>query len=345
MAVEMRAARATGPRQIELRTRTRPEPAAGDVVVRVRACGICGSDLHVYSGAFPTPPFCPGHEISGEVAAVGAGGGPLRAGDRVAVEPLLRCQRCWACAVGDYQLCRELRILGTMADGGFADFVRVPAYAVFPLPAGLPFEVGALTEPLAVCVHAMRLADVRAGDRVAVLGAGTIGILSVLAARAAGAADVLVTARHPHQAAAARRLGAAEVFGADPAGVGRLMASAEERPVDVVVETVGGEAETLLDAMRIVRKGGRIGVLGIFTTTVRLDPLLLVLKEPRIVGSLTYGRAGARADFDVALDILRREAAAVATLVTHRFPLEEIAPAFATAADKTTGAVKVTLMP
>jgi threonine dehydrogenase-like Zn-dependent dehydrogenase len=186
---------------------------------------------------------------------------------------------------------------------------------------------------------------VRAGDRVAVLGAGTIGLLSLLAARAAGAAEVFVTARHPQQAAAAHRLGATEVFAADAEGIGALTERAATEPVDAVIETVGGEAETLREAMRVVRKGGHIGVLGIFTHMVQVDPFLLVLKEPRIVGSLTYGRRGARADFDVALDILGREAAGVAPLVTHRFALEEIGPAFATAADKTTGAIKVTLVP
>jgi 2-desacetyl-2-hydroxyethyl bacteriochlorophyllide A dehydrogenase len=320
-------------------------PEAGEVLVRVRACGICGSDLHFYAGELPTPMKCPGHEISGEIAAVGADVGTLVAGDRVAIEPLLRCGRCWACVVGDYQLCDHLSILGTSVDGGFADFLCVPAYAAFQLPDDLDFAVGALTEPLAVGVHGIRLADVRMGDRVVVLGAGTIGLLVILAARAAGTSEVLITARHPQQAATARALGATEVFTADDAGVDDLVQLNHERPVDAVIETVGGHADTLNDALRIVRKGGRIAVLGFFTTPPQLNPIFLILKEPRIIGSLTYGRSGPRTDFDVALDILRREAGSARALITHRFGLDDIAAAFETAADKKSGAVKVTVMP
>jgi 2-desacetyl-2-hydroxyethyl bacteriochlorophyllide A dehydrogenase len=341
----MRSARATGPGKIEMQTVQHPAPDAGEVVVKVRACGICGSDLHFYGGTFPIPHCCPGHEISGEVADVGSTVTGVTAGDRVAVEPIVRCERCWACAVGDYQLCEHFRILGTTDDGGFADFVRAPAYATFQLPAGLDFDVGALTEPLAVGVHGVRLGGLQVGDRVAVLGAGTIGLLAILAACAAGAAEVVVTARHQHQATAARALGASAVFAPDGEGMAELAQYAADRPIDLVIETVGGHADTLLDAMRLVRKGGRIVVLGLFTKPPAVDPLLLVVKEPRIVGSLTYGRTGPRADFDIALDILGNNQALARTLITHRMGLDALPEAFATAADKSSGAIKVTVLP
>ena len=340
----MRAAFCLEPRKTELREIPDPKPASGEVVVRVHNCGICGSDLHFFSGQFPPPPVCPGHEIAGEVAEVGPGVGNVRAGDLVVVEPLVTCRQCNFCLSGNYQLCPELRVLGNMVHGGFADYVRVPASAVFPLPAKLDMAVAALAEPLAVAVHGLRLVPVCAGDRVAVLGAGTIGLMSVAAARASGASEVWVTARYAHQAEAARRLGATRVFTGSAAYV-ELADAGSQRPPDVVVETVGGQADTLEQALPLVRRGGTVVVLGLFTSMPALNGILLVIKEIRIVGSMTYGRTIAGADFERALDILSRRAQDFASIVTHRYPLEQIQAAFSTAADKHSGAIKVSVSP
>lgn len=340
----MRAAFCLEPRKTELREIPDPKPARGEVVVRVHNCGICGSDLHFFSGQFPPPPVCPGHEIAGEVAEVGPGVGNVRAGDLVVVEPLVTCRQCNFCLSGNYQLCPELRVLGNMVHGGFADYVRVPASAVFPLPAKLDMAVAALTEPLAVAVHGLRLAPVCAGDRVAVLGAGTIGLMSVAAARASGASEVWVTARYAHQAEAARRLGATRVFTGSAAYV-ELAEAGSQRPPDVVVETVGGQADTLEQGLPLVRRGGTVVVLGLFTSMPALNGILLVIKEIRIVGSMTYGRTIAGADFERALDILSQRAQDFASIVTHRYPLEQIQAAFSTAADKHSGAIKVSVSP
>jgi len=340
----MHAAFCTAPGILEVRDVPRPEPGPGEVIVKVRSCGICGSDLHWFCGGFPPPPICPGHEISGEVADVGEGVSRVRPGDRVAVEPLVVCRDCWACRTGDYQLCRTLRIAGTMVDGGFAEYLRMPAYALFHLPAAVDFEVGALAEPLAVCTHAMRLANVRLGDRVLVLGAGTIGLLSVAAARAAGATEVWITARHPQQRTAAERLGATRVFGG-PTATADLSAAVDGTPVDVVVETVGGTGDTLNDAVTAVRRGGTVAVLGVFTSTPALNALMLVVREVRLVGSLTYGRLGPRADFDVALQLLAEQPERFRRLITHRVGLGDITAGFKTAADKQSGSIKVAVQP
>jgi 2-desacetyl-2-hydroxyethyl bacteriochlorophyllide A dehydrogenase len=340
----MHAAFCNEPGQLELREVDRPTAANGHVVVKVRSCGICGSDLHFFHGRFPPPPVCPGHEISGEVTDVGANAGDLRPGDRVAVEPLVVCRECAYCRTGDYQLCGDFRLIGTMLDGGFAQYLRVPAYALFHLPAGVDYEVGALTEPLAVAVHAARLANVRLGDRVLVLGAGTIGLLSVAAARAAGASEVWVTARRPQQYAAAEALGAARIFTGPDADTA-VSGAAHAQPVDVVIETVGGTADTINDAIHLVRPAGTVAVLGVFTTMPTCDALSLVVKEVRLVGSLTYGRPGPRADFDVALQLLADQPDRFRRLITHRFPLTEINRGFAIAADKETGSIKVAIQP
>ena len=325
----------------ELRERSQPRPEPGDAVVRVHSCGICGSDLHFFQGNFPPPPACPGHEISGEVADVGAAAGGLRPGDRVAVEPLVVCRECWACRTGEHQLCRHLRILGTMLDGGMAEYVRVPAYALFPLPPQVDYEVGALAEPLAVAVHALRLANLRLGQRVLILGAGTIGLLAVAAAQAAGA-EVWITARHAHQGTAAAALGAARVFnGRDDAEP--LSTQAHTHPIDIVVETVGGSADTISDAIHLVRPGGCIAVLGVFTSAPALNALALIAKEVRLVGSLTYSRPGPRAEFDIALGMLADQPERFRRLITHRFPLAAITRGFETATDKRTGSIKVAI--
>lgn len=340
----MRAAFCSEPGRLELRDVPQPVPGQGEVLLRVRNCGVCGSDLHWYHGGFPIPPVCPGHEISAEVAEVGASVHGLRPGDRVAVEPLIVCRECSYCLTGNYQLCRKFRLLGTMVDGGFAESLVMPAYALYRLPAELDWELGALSEPMAVCVHAVRLGEVRLGARVLVLGAGTIGLLSAVAARAAGAAEVLVTARHPHQHAAVEALGALP-FAATAEGLAALAEYAREQPIDVVLETVGGTADTLDEAVQLVRPGGVVSVLGVFSGPVACSGLLLVVKEVRIVGSLTYGRAGGRADFAVAVELVASHRDRLRALITHRFPLARIADAFAIAGDKKSGAIKVTIAP
>lgn len=328
----------------ELRDIARPVPGTGEVLIRVRSCGICGSDLHFFQGGVPPPRVCPGHEMSGEVAAVGPGGEAFRPGDRVTIEPLVVCQRCAYCRTGNYQLCTRLRLVGTLLNGGFAEYVCMPAYTLFKLPGEVDYALGALAEPLAVALHAIRLARVRLGNRVLVLGAGTIGLLAVAAARSAGAAEIWTTARHPHQAHAAQSLGATQVFTGSDASTA-VSAAAMEFPIDVVVETVGGTADTINQALHLVRPGGTVAVIGIFTAASALDALCLVVKEIRVIGSLTYGRAGRYADFDLALQLLAAEPERFHQLLTHTVPLSAITRGFEIASTKRGGAIKVVVQP
>jgi 2-desacetyl-2-hydroxyethyl bacteriochlorophyllide A dehydrogenase len=218
-----------------------------------------------------------------------------------------------------------------------AEYVPVPAYGLYRLPDNVDFEVGALAEPLAVAVHGLHLVDLTIGEKVLVMGSGTIGLLAVMAARAAGAGEILATYRHEHQGQAALAAGATQVL--KDGETGRLEA------VDVVVETVGGTAPTLSQALGIVRPGGRVSVLGVFTQPAQINALGLMLKEVRIVGGITYCRHGMHSDFDVALRILAAEPERARTLITHRFPLVEAAEAFRTASDKSSGCLKVQITP
>jgi 2-desacetyl-2-hydroxyethyl bacteriochlorophyllide A dehydrogenase len=340
----MKAAVFAGPRKFEVQEVEQPQPGPGEALVRMRNVGICGSDLHFFRGEFPLPPgFILGHECAGEVAAVGDGVTGLAPGDRVALELFNVCLTCAHCRSGNYQHCATRKASGLNAPGGLREFITVPAYTMYKLPDEIDFELGALLEPLTVNVHGLRLVDLRFGDRVAVLGAGTIGLTGIVAARAMGATWIGVTARHPHQKEMALALGADEVFDATDEGVAQL--AKVSQGADVVVETVGGHGDTLAQAVSVVGIGGRISVLGAFTQPVQLHPIMFFLKEMKIVGSNCYGRGGRRSDYELSIEIMRRNADALRKLITHRFPLDAIAEAYATADDKSSGAIKVTITP
>jgi (R,R)-butanediol dehydrogenase/meso-butanediol dehydrogenase/diacetyl reductase/L-iditol 2-dehydrogenase len=281
---------------------------------------------------------CPGHEISGVVEDVGREVTGWSEGERVTIEPIVRCGTCEHCRRGDYHLCSPFRFHGVTLPGGMATSLVVPSYTLFRLPAAVDFELGALTEPMAVTVHALRLAGVGKGSSVLVLGAGTIGQLAAVAAGHLGADFVAITARHAQQKEAARRLGCDQVL--DPDSVHDV-----ERAPGCVIETVGGEATTVDDAVKVVAPAGSVIVVGLFDRAPAFNPLLLLLKEVRVVGSLVYNRRDEEADFDTALEILVRRGPELRHLITHVFPLREAQRAFETAADKKSGAVKVMLDP
>jgi len=336
----MKQAVITGPRAIEVRDVDRPAPSPGEVLIRVRNVGVCGSDLHFYRGEFPVPQGSVlGHECAGEVAELGEGVSGFAPGDRVALELFVVCLTCEQCRSGNYHLCPSRKGHGINMPGGLREYMTVPVYALYRLPEEIDFELGALCEPLAVAVHGLRLVDLRFGERVGVLGAGTIGLMAIAAAKAMGATYVAATARHPHQKAMAEALGADAVFGDDPGSIGKLAAATGG--ADVVVETVGGHASTLADAFTVVGLGGRISVLGAFTQPVQLHPIMFFIKEPKVVGANCYGRPGRHSDYELAIEIMRRNAESLRRCITHRFPLAEIERAYATADDKSSGAIKV----
>jgi 2-desacetyl-2-hydroxyethyl bacteriochlorophyllide A dehydrogenase len=342
MTATMRAAFCRGPGTMVLDEVARPTPGPDDVVVAVRSCGICGTDLHWYHDTMMIPAVCPGHEIAGEVAEVGSAVRSLRAGDRVALEGIASCGACRSCVAGNYHLCPSIGVVGITIPGGFAERVRIPARHCFRIPHDVDFPTAALSEPLAVAVHGVRIAALSVGQRVIVLGAGTIGLAAVIAARAGGAGEILVTARRPQQRAAALALGADRVF--DDVDESALRDAAQDSPVDLVLETVGGAADTLETAVAVCRPGGTICVLGVYTKPIVFPSIFMIAKELRLQGSMVYNRAGARADFEIVEELLARRGKQIGeTLVTHRFPLAEIAAAFRTADDKGTGSIKVSV--
>ena len=337
----MKAAEFAGPGRLTLSECDSQDPRPGWVRLGVTAVGVCGSDLNVLQGLLmPNEGIRPGHEVAGVVEAVGDGV-TVERGSTVTVEPLLTCGSCSHCDTGFTNRCASLRAFGLTAPGGMAEFLNVPASCVHLLPADLDRNVAALSEPLAVSFRGVRRGEVGVGSRVAVLGCGTIGLLAVLVARDAGASEIFATARYPRQAELARTLGATQVF----TTAAELLTAVGDQLIDVVIESVGGAADTLTEAMSIARPGARIAVLGAFGGTPPIPAVTLMARELTLVGSMCYAHDRRVGDFDLALETLLRHRDVLSELITHRFSLDQVSHAFAAAADKKAGAIKVHIMP
>jgi len=314
-----------------------PGPLApGWVRLRVEACGICGSDLHFWHGQLRRSlGTSPGHELAGVVID-----GPRGLPDvRYAVSPNVSCGACTFCRSGRTNLCSAGGPgLGLGRHGGLAEVVDAPLVNLAPVPDGVGAIAASLTEPLAVTVRGVGLARVEPDSHVLVLGAGTIGLCAALVARDRAAA-VAITARHPHQRAAAERLGVTVLAEAEAIAWGK-----EHRP-DVVIESVGGGADTLSDAIRVVGRGGRIVILGSFNEPKTVDLSRLMMKEVALLGSFCYGGGDRESELATAARLTGRWPTELAGITTHQFALDDVAAAFGTADDKSTGAIKVTLTP
>ncbi len=292
-----------------------PEPSGDGVLVHVRSAGICGSDLHKMG----TRPF--GMAIGHEFAGV------LDDGTPVAVQPAVACGTCRPCRAGRDHLCDAVTAFyGVECDGGMAERVRVDPTALVRLPPEADPGVGALVEPLAVVVHGLHRLDDLGGQRVLVVGGGSIGLLAAAAAIDAEA-DVDLVARHPAQSAAGRALGA------------RLQVRPE---YDVVIDAAGTQS-ALDQAVQVVRRGGVILELAMFWDPVTLSPELL-RREITLVPSMLFGHHHGEREFDAAAALLARTPALGECVITHRFPLARAADAFRVASDRRAGAIKVHLV-
>jgi len=337
----MKAAVFTEAGSISVKERDLPEPGPGWVRIGVTAGGICGSDLHLMHAALGDPTGTqPGHEVAGIVDAAGDGT-TIETGTHVAVEPILGCGSCHHCHVGRANLCVDTRLFGWALPGGLAEYLCVPESLLHRLPADLNRSSACLSEPMAVCVRGARVGRITIGDRVAIIGAGSIGLLSILTARQAGASEVLITARHPHQQELARALGADRVFDSAES----LLAEIGDQHADVVVETVGGTSTTLTEAVQIARTGGRISMLGLFQDSPAIPGMMFFVKELTLAASNCYSRESEQGDFQLGVELATRHADLIRPMVTHTFALDEVATAFATADDKSTRSIKVQIQP
>ena len=322
---------------------SRPVPGPGDALIRVRAAGICGSDLLDHKNR-TTPDRVPtGHEVAGEIFEVGQQVDRGRIGERVAIEGPdtgLACLKCWYCRMGQYFHCRDK---AAWEGGGFAEYTKQGMAGCYPVPDNMSWEEAALVEPFSVAIHSVRRAEMSGGETVVVLGAGTIGLCAVAAARALGAGKVFVTARHAQQAEMARRLGADEAVSPEGDTLWETVAGATDgRGADLTLETVGGRSdEVLKQAVQATRPQGRIATMGNFYVPVTLDWMEALMKEISIIWSGVYGIIDGRHDYEVAIDLMASGRVALKQLVTHKFPLQEIQKGFDASDDKASGAIKV----
>lgn len=333
----MKAARLHGPRDLRIERSSIPSAAPHEVLVRVGVAGLCGTDHRIWTGDRPVAyPRVMGHEFVGRVEAVGEGVTRVGVGDRVAVEPNYSCGTCPLCREGNRNLCLSRTAIGIDVDGCLAELVRVPARCCWPAPAQAADEDLMLTEPLAVVVRAVARSGARAGETAAVVGGGTLGLLALQVLRAHGA-RVLCIGRSGRRFELARQLGAEAVHATSQ---GPLRPVAERfsgrEGVDCVVETAG-TPEAVNHALDLVRPGGRIVLTGLPHEATPVTFFSVVRREVTISGSMIY-----QDEFAEAMRLVAAGQVRTAPLITHRFPLDEIARAFAVHEEPT--AIKVAVV-
>lgn len=329
----------------EIQERPEPSPKPGEVLVEVQVAGICGSDIHIAQGEFNDwlrPPVIIGHEFSGVVAELGAGVHDIGPGVRVTAETSYSvCGHCLYCQSGNYNLCSQRQVLGYHVDGAFTRYVRVPRERLYPLPAGVDFAAGALTEPLSCAVHAVsEQTGISAGDLVVVFGPGTIGLLTAQVAKAEGGRVMVVgTAGDEKRLALASSLGVDWAVRADADDVAaQVLELSDGLGADVVIECSGAETAARM-GLGVVRKRGKYTQMGIFGRTITMPFDILWQKEVQLQGSASQKRSA----WQRALTLLRTGQVQTAPLVTHTFPITEWESALAKAVAR--DGVKITLVP
>ncbi|OXS77906.1 2,3-butanediol dehydrogenase [Domibacillus enclensis] len=328
----MKAARWYEAKDIRVETIDEPVIAPGKVKIKVEWTGICGSDLHEYAaGPIFVPvdephyvskdkaPIVMGHEFSGQVAEVGEGVTKVQVGDPVVVEPILSCGECPACKKGKYNLCEHLGFHGLSGGGGgFAEYTMVDEHMVHKMPEGLSYEQGALVEPAAVALHAVRLSKLKAGDKAAVFGAGPIGLLVIEALRAAGASEIYAVELSAERAAKAKELGAREVINPKEENVVERLRELTDGGVDVAFEVTGVPA-VLQQTIDSTSFEGETVIVSIWESEASIQPNNIVLQERTVKGIIAY-----RDIFPAVMELMQQGYFKADKLVTKRIALDDV---------------------
>ncbi len=329
------------PHHFEVQERPAPAPAEGEALLRVRAVGICGSDLHAYHGRQPflTYPRVLGHEVAAEVVALGPGATGVEVGDRVCVDLVINCGHCYPCRIGRPNCCVNIRVMGVHVDGGFAEFLTAPVSRLYKVPPELSDEEAALVEPLTIGCQAVARGDVAADETVAVLGAGPIGLVSLLAAKARGA-KVLISDLLDSRLELASKLGADAVVNTSRESLTDAVAAfTGGEGANVVIEAVG-VVPTVEAAIEVVSAAGRVVLLGLGSQPVSIVPSTLIRKEMDIRASRMNSRR-----FPEAIDLAAKARLPLAEMITHRMLLASAADAFDLLSRKPDEACKIVLKP
>ncbi len=333
----MQALVLTNYRNLELQDIARPHLGPNDVLVRVAACGICGSDVHGYDGSSGrrVPPIIMGHEAAGTVVEVGSAVDRAKVGDRVTFDSTISCGQCDACRRGHVNLCTNRRVLGVSCGdyrqhGAFAEFVAVPQHILYVLPPELPFDHAALIEPVSVAVHAVNRLQITPGERAVVVGSGMIGLLVIQALRTAGCREVIAIDLEPTRLNLAKELGATATINASlpsPPGRGQsegaletvraIMDLTNGQGADIAVEVVGNAA-ALATAIACTRRGGRIALVGNLAPEVPFPLQAVVTRELTLIGN-----CASAGEYPRAIELVANGQIRVAPLITATAPLAD----------------------
>lgn len=304
-----------------------PIVTSDQIKVKVEWAGICGSDLHAYLHglsleAHPIsgqkPPMILGHEFSGTIVEIGDNVTSHQVDERVAIEPLFYCGECYACKRGYYNQCSKVGFVGLNRDGGFAEYVIVDENMVHVLPNHVSFEEGALVEPTAVSFHAVRESKLKAGDSVAIFGAGPIGLLTLLSAKAAGATQIIVVDLSEERLEKARELGATTVINGTRDDIVETIYQLTNGGVSVAYECAGVQP-TMTNAVASVKQGGQVMAIAVYAQPVAIDMKQLMLKAADITSTLAY-----RHVFPEVIDMIATGRLDVKQVITKKINLKDI---------------------
>lgn len=337
----MKVIRVSTPGNMEIQDAAMPEKLeAGEVLVKVKAAGICGSDLHIYHGTSPvaTYPRVIGHEVVGEIAEVGAGVDNLKVGDHVAIDPVVSCGDCYPCRIGRNNVCKSLKVRGVHTDGGFAEYVALPGTGVYKISKDIPWGEAAMIEPFTIGAQIMKRGEITGDDTVLILGAGPIGLISLQVAKMVGA-KVIITDLLDKRLAVAKELGAdvivntgnedlKEIVFKETAGMG----------VTVVVEAVG-LPHLLEEAVQLTSPAARIVVLGFTETPSKLAQLYITKNELDIRGSRLHAN-----QFPTVIEWFNNKKVNPKVLISHQFHFSEVKKAINMIETDPQGVCKVILL-
>jgi L-iditol 2-dehydrogenase len=334
-------------RVLKIRDVPEPELGARDVLIRVKACGICGSDVHGYDGSTGRriPPLIMGHEAAGVVAKVGAAVHSVHIGDRVTFDSTVSCGQCFFCSMGDVNLCEDRQVLGVSCGdyrrhGAFAEYVAVPEHIVYALPDSFAYQKAALIEAVSIAVHAAKITGIRLDSSAVVVGAGMIGLLAVQAFRAFGCSKVIALDLEESKLRLAKQMGADQTFLAtEPDLDANLREATEGHGPDIAVEVVGAQ-KSVLTAINSVRRGGTVTLIGNLAPVVEIPLQTIVTRQLRLLGS-----CASAGEYRECIDLMARGVIDVEPLISAFAPLSEGAAWFSRLSAREPGLMKVILQP
>lgn len=336
----MKAAVWYGRKDIKVEDLPTPKIKDDEVLVKVKAVSICGSDLHAYMGVSKRriPPLVMGHEFSGEVVKLGSNVKGLKEGERVVLEPVLSCGKCVLCQRGRSNICENMKLVGLHLSGAFSEYVPIAAGKCHKLPNSVSFEEASITEPLAVAVHAVNLTSLEKDEDICIIGSGAVGLMTLQVAKNKGTGKIFVIDTLDYRLELAKKLGATTLINAkkeDP--VKEVLA---DGGVGTVFEAVGHQ-KTVQQALAMVGKGGKVTIIGMLEATMELGMLDVTVKEIVIRGSYGYTSD----DFKQALKLIATGEVKVKPLISHVLPLRDIAKGFDILSRGAENVIKVILKP